>query len=824
MAKKTVSAYPMSIRFMADTADFDDSVSQINKKLKDIKGELAAVNKILMFDPKNTEMQKAKLEILNQQVQKNTQKQKMYKDVMDGAKKGIATYTKNIEELKKKEAELTTNSSQREIDKLDKEIKENIFNLKQCEEELRNATIRFNETGLAIARTNKEIDIANGKDLQTNLKNIGKGLGTVSKTLTAVANATKVISAVSSGALVGATKSAMDFEQQWVAVKKVLRDDADFEKVKQEILDMGKVVPTSLESITQAFANASQLGVSADNLSNFVETILRLDSATNISSDEASLQIAQLFNAMGSDVSTVDKFASAIVHLGNNTATTEKQILDMAEGLGAAAKLVGFTDSEVLGLASALSSIGLEAAAGGSSVSRTLTDIDKAMSGVGKTAKERVGQYAKLIGKSVSATKDLWDTNPAQFFTELVGGLNEYEKAGGNVNVILSKLGITNIRQDRTLKGLINSYDNLTNAMELANIGYEDGTKHIKESNEAWDTLKSKLQLLTNSLLELGITFGNLILPIVTRVVEKITSLVDSLASLDESTKETILKIMAIAAIFSPLVSLLAKSIGFLSQLSLLLSSAMTPAIMGFLTTVAPIVAIVGAFVAVLALAYANSEKFRNKVAELGQAIAGFIKPIIQWIIDRLTSLFNSAKNSWGPILVDILTRVVAIFTSIIEILTTIWTIIEPIVTAVWEMLEYLLNGALGLLLGMLDGVVLAVQGIVDGIKAAVDWFAKLIGKKQDYNDMPLELPEDEVVGHIDDPSKFDYDVGKNGSSPYSFRTGGLYGVQSNGIGTLNLATSINVTNNGTPLNEVEIRRWGETITDVVSTNLGRRL
>ena len=76
MAKKTVSAYPMSIRFMADTADFDDSVSQINKKLKDIKGELAAVNKILMFDPKNTEMQKAKLEILNQQVQKNTQKQK----------------------------------------------------------------------------------------------------------------------------------------------------------------------------------------------------------------------------------------------------------------------------------------------------------------------------------------------------------------------------------------------------------------------------------------------------------------------------------------------------------------------------------------------------------------------------------------------------------------------------------------------------------------------------------------------------------------------------------------------------------------------------
>lgn len=41
---------------------------------------------------------------------------------------------------------------------------------------------------------------------------------------------------------------------------------------------------------------------------------------------------------------------------------------------------------------------------------------------------------------------------------------------------------------------------------------------------------------------------------------------------------------------------------------------------------------------------------------------------------------------------------------------------------------------------------------------------------------------------------------------------------------SLNLTTQIYVNNNGTPINEAEIRRWGDTITDMVSMNLGRRM
>lgn len=64
------------------------------------------------------------------------------------------------------------------------------------------------------------------------------------------------------------------------------------------------------------------------------------------------------------------------------------------------------------------------------------------------------------------------------------------------------------------------------------------------------------------------------------------------------------------------------------------------------------------------------------------------------------------------------------------------------------------------------------------------------------------------------------------GSGQLGIESGGFAGLMaSGGTGaTINLQTSIVVNNQGQPINEREIRKWGETITDIVSTNLGRRI
>ena len=53
-------------------------------------------------------------------------------------------------------------------------------------------------------------------------------------------------------------------------------------------------------------------------------------------------------------------------NLGNNFATTEKPIMEMAHRMAGAGKQVGLTEAQVLGFAAALSSVGIEAQMGGS--------------------------------------------------------------------------------------------------------------------------------------------------------------------------------------------------------------------------------------------------------------------------------------------------------------------------------------------------------------------------------------------------------------------------------------------------------------------------
>ena len=73
-----------------------------------------------------------------------------------------------------------------------------------------------------------------------------------------------------------------------------------------------------------------------------------------------------------------------------------------------------------------------------------------------------------------------------------------------------------------------------------------------------------------------------------------------------------------------------------------------------------------------------------------------------------------------------------------------------------------------------------------------------------------------------------DFDLTTSPFGGFGFNSGGAgiaNAILSGGTtNSLNLTTQIYVNNNGTPINEAEIRRWGETITDMVSANLGRRL
>ena len=107
--------------------------------------------------------------------------------------------------------------------------------------------------------------------------------------------------------------------------------------------------------------------------------MIDLGNSTNLSSEDAASQLAKFANITEMSQKDFDKLGSSIVDLGNNFATTEADIVDMAMRLAGAGHQVGMSEGQILGLATALSSVGIEAEMGGSAMSKAMVKMQNAV-------------------------------------------------------------------------------------------------------------------------------------------------------------------------------------------------------------------------------------------------------------------------------------------------------------------------------------------------------------------------------------------------------------------------------------------------------------
>jgi hypothetical protein len=184
--------------------------------------------------------------------------------------------------------------------------------------------------------------------------------------------------AIAVGAAIGLMgKAAVDWESSWAGVTKSV--DGAGQEMEDSLRGLAKTLPATHDDIAAVAEAAGQLGVKTGDVVGFTETMIKLGETTNLTADEAATSIAQISNVMGTldreGTAGVDRFANALVALGNNGASTERDILSMASRIAGAAKVVGMTEADLLGVANAVSSVGIEAEAGGTAISNVLIDM-----------------------------------------------------------------------------------------------------------------------------------------------------------------------------------------------------------------------------------------------------------------------------------------------------------------------------------------------------------------------------------------------------------------------------------------------------------------
>lgn len=306
------------------------------------------------------------------------------------------------------------------------------------------------------------------------------------------------------------SQASMDFESAITGVAKTTDlTDSELATMSDSIKALSTEIPATTEEIAAVAEAAGQLGIQKDALLDFTEIMTMLGTATNMTADEAATALARFANITGMATDNYGRLGSVIVDLGNNFATTESEIVAMGTRLASAGKLAGLTEPEIMALAAAMSSVGIEAEAGGTAMTQTLNAIEKAVAKGG----DDLAEFARIAGMSSEEFSSAWKNDAMSALTSFIGGLGKLDEQGESTVLVLEDLGLTGIRQSNMIKALGLAADQMTGAVNTANTAWQQNTALTNEANKRYATAQSRLTMMQNAYNNLKVAIGDAYTP-----------------------------------------------------------------------------------------------------------------------------------------------------------------------------------------------------------------------------------------------------------------------------------------------------------------------
>ena len=539
----------MYIELGLDVSKFNPTLNGAKNAVKYFQSNVKALDSSLKNNGKNTDLLQAKYKTLGQAIEAQRKVLDQMKKSFDTLEPGTAKFDKAAAEIERENAKLTAMEGQ--LHRVQQALiavgKENSF------------ANRINKLGDSL--------IKGGDKIKTFGDNISSFGGKLTTGLTAPL--------VASVGLI--TKAAIDYESAFAGVKKTVDETAtvSYQKLSDGIRQMAKELPASAVEIANVAEVAGQLGIKTEDILSFSRTMIDMGESTNLSAEEAATAIAKIANIMGLTSDEYSRFGAAVVDLGNNFATTEKDIVEMTNRLAAGGKLAGLSTADILGLATAMSSVGIEAEAGGTAMTQTLTAIGNAVSLTGKGAADDLNLIAKTAGMTSEEFQQAWKEKPVVALQSFIKGLQEAQDKGVNMNAILMQLGMTGVRQSNMLKSLALASDKMGQAVDRSNKAWKENTALTNEANKRYETTESQLKMFKNQVTDLAIEFGGPLLKALREGlkagkpwIETLAKMAKQFSSMSEEQQRNILKWGALAAGAGPALTILGKGLGIIGNLT----------------------------------------------------------------------------------------------------------------------------------------------------------------------------------------------------------------------------------------------------------------
>lgn len=666
----------------ADTTGLSKALSDVNKKSRDIQSELKQVERLLKLDPSNTELVAQKQKLLADAIENAREKLDRLRAVQEQVNEQFQRG--EISEGQYRAFQRETEKTRLELEKLEQQLRDMEPAVESFGEKLQKAGDKLKSAGEKMTDAGKKLSIGVTAPIV--------GLGTV------------------------ATKAAVDFESAFAGVRKTVdATEEEFAQLEQGIREMSKRMPAAATDIAAVAEAAGQLGIETPNILKFTETMIGLGEATNLTAEEGATQFARFANIVGMSQNDFDRLGSAVVALGNSLATTEAEIVAMGMRLAGQSAQIGMTEAQIMALAAAMSSVGIEAEAGGTAMSTTLKKMQTAVSLAG----EDLDKFAKVARMSADEFARAFQADPAAALQAFVDGLAASSAAGENLTLILSDLGITGIRESDTLLRLAGANETLRGALETATEAWAENSALQNEVAQRYATTESQFSMFKNQLQDVAITLGQALIPALIDMLNAAQPIIDMIAdwarwfaNLDEGTQKVIITITGMVAALGPLLINLGKitsafgtvttALGKLSTSKAAAGIATKGLSAAFSALTGPIGLVIAAIAALAVAVYLVINNWDQ------------IKEFFRDLWARVTELFNQA---WQ----NISARAQQAWSNIKSTMTNVWNSIRQTAESIWTSIRDNIQRTIDWIRGLPETLKNLgrdmIQGLVDGIR-----------------------------------------------------------------------------------------------------------